>query len=180
MLMLRRSMLVRQRTDWVGSPAVPIPILPPELLGKIVNSAAERPRFDFLQMDWAKDVQADALKSLCLVSRTFNAFATPHLYSHPILPTAAAARAFLRTIGSGNWKTGERAGKAQAWVRRLTLGTEVRLGEESDGTFVVGVLDQLASSELEAVEMVGLKLSVDPFTGLTGECTLFPVVHLGH
>lgn len=145
------------------------PTLPTELLAEIITLAVQTPKFDFLEPDWAEGVQTGTLYSLCLVSRTFDILATPHLYSHPILATAAAARAFLRTTNSDKWQTGHNAAKAGQRIRRLTLGQEVELGQELDGDFAVEVLNELAGFEMEAVEMIGLSLGADPFAGLTGK-----------
>ena len=90
------------------------PTLPTELVAEIINLAAQTPTFDFLAIDWAEGVQTDTFNSLCLVSRTFNALATAHLYTHPVLPTAKAGLTLVRTLQSDRWQTGEMAGKAQA------------------------------------------------------------------
>lgn len=150
---------------------MPIPTLPTELVADIINLAARTPEFDFLEPDWSKGVQPSELSSLCLTSHTFNALATPHLYRHPILPTNEAGEGFLRTIESDNWQTGECAGKAQAWVKRLSLGVEVEVGKEMDGLFVVEVLRRARLDGLESVQVVGIEFKGDPFAYLQSKST---------
>lgn len=142
---------------------MPGPTLPTELVAEIIKLVAETPAFEFLTTNWAEGVQTDTLKSLCLVSRTFSALATPHLYTHPILPTVKIGLLLMRTLQSDRWQMGEMAGQARGWVRSLTLGREVQLGKEVDGTFVVTVLGGAKLDALESVGVVGVKFQVDPF-----------------
>lgn len=79
---------------------MPVPTLPNELLSEIIHLAAETPKFDFVRIYWGGDTQTGTLKSLCLVSHTFNSLATRHLYTHPVLPTGQSGLLFLRTVYS--------------------------------------------------------------------------------
>lgn len=144
------------------------PTLPTELIKEIIDLAAETPAFDYLERDWAAGVDPGTLYNLCLASRTFNKLATPHLYSHVIVPTPEREQLLCQTVNSERWtKKAEAKHVLGAPVNSFTVGEVAGSDEES----VFGVSDEL----LEAVEatgaqrvaLIGVKLGPDDVAKLT-------------
>ncbi len=145
------------------------PTLPTELLIKITALAAPVQPFDFLKSSWASQNDSSTLHALSLTSRTFNQLAMPRLYGDLVVRTAEAGRALVRTLGSDEWQTGERAGEAGEWVKAVTCGQLVEPGEKAEGSFAFEVLLALKGIKLERVALVGLKLSLGGCLHLNSE-----------
>ncbi len=146
------------------------PTLPVELLAHIVAYTARTPHFDFLSSDWAEHLQTRTLHALCLTSLALNELATPHLYGHVTLPTAAAARGFVRTLRSERWQSGERAGKADKSVEAVSIGQEGQEGDPVSGSVVCEVLAELRGARVERVALSGVELGVQAFADMQRKC----------
>ena len=145
------------------------PTLPVELVALIVDYTAQTPAFNFLQAEWSSSDPTHTLHALCLASLALNKLATPHLYSHVTLPTPGAGEAFVRTLGMERWRTGKRAGKADKWVRTVSLG---RQGDEEvgmSGSVVSAVLGELRGARVERVAVSGVELDVQAFADMQDE-----------
>lgn len=157
-------------TEPTSARAAP-PTLPFELLALIVDCAAQTPSFDFLQPEWSQHVPTQTLHALCLTSHAFNELATPRLYSHVTLPTAAAGEAFRRTLESERWHTGARAGKTGKWVQAVACGKPSEPEGRMTGDGVCGVLAVLREqgARVERVAVSGVELGVQAFAEMQGE-----------
>lgn len=145
------------------------PDLPTELIREIITLAAQTPHLDFLRSDWAQGVDLATLHALCLTSRGFNEMATRYLYAHPVLADGEAGRALVRTLRSDRWREGMMAGKADEWIRKITLGWVGREGEVGNGSYVREVMGEVNVAKVEDVAVVGLKLGGGAVEALTGK-----------
>lgn len=149
--------------------AVPVPTLPAELLVQIVGLVAKTSTFNFLQADWAEEVDIKTTHALTLTSVTLNEIATPHLYSHVVVPDAQAGTLLLRTLESERWRAGAMAGKARAWVKAASFGRRTTRLSRPIGAFAGDVLGELRLANLQRVAFTGLELGSEIFYRLRGQ-----------
>lgn len=61
------------------------------------------------------------------------------------------------------------AGKADEWIRKITLGWVGREGEVGNGSYVREVMGEVNVAKVEDVAVVGLKLGGGAVEALTGK-----------